>query len=174
MTGVTWREGCPVHLDQLSLISVSHWDFDGEVQTGHLIAASVHAPGLEQVFQTLFEAGFPIAQMRPAHEFDGSDDKSMAANNTSAFNCRKKTGGGRFSEHSYGHAIDINTIQNPYVKGTRVLPPQGKPHVERRADTPGLIVAGDPVVTAFAEIGWKWGGSWRSLKDYQHFSATGK
>ena len=126
------------------------------------------------MFEKLFNAKFAIAQMRPAHEFGGDDNKIMAANDTSAFNCRKKTGGSSYSEHSYGHAIDINTIQNPYVRGAKVLPPQGKPYVERKAGEPGLILKGDPVVTAFSEIGWKWGGNWRSLKDYQHFSATGR
>jgi len=174
MTGVTWKEGCPVHLDELSLVEVSHRDFDGQIQNGLLIVASKHADDMVKVFGKLFEANFPIAQMRPAHEYDGDDDKSMAANNTSAFNCRKKTGGNSFSEHSHGHAIDINTIQNPYVRGSKVLPPSGKDYVERKAGEPGLIVKGDVVVTAFSDIGWKWGGNWKSLKDYQHFSATGK
>ena len=98
----------------------------------------------------------------------------MAANNTSAFNCRKKTGGKSWSEHSYGAAIDVNTIQNPYVRGARVLPPAGRPYVDRDPTVPGLIVAEGAVVKAFRDIGWKWGGHWRSLKDYQHFSASGK
>jgi D-alanyl-D-alanine carboxypeptidase len=35
-------------------------------------------------------------------------------------------------------------------------------------------VEGDAVVAAFASIGWEWGGNWVSLKDYQHFSASGR
>jgi len=174
MTGVTWKEGCPVHIDDLALVEVSHWDMDGVVQTGQLVVAASQAEAIVGVMETLFEARFPIHKMRLAHEYGGSDDASMADNNTSAFNCRAKTGGKSWSEHSYGAAIDINTIQNPYVRGTKVLPPEGKPYVERSSEVPGLIVAEGPVVPAFRAIGWKWGGNWRSLKDYQHFSASGK
>jgi hypothetical protein len=97
----------------------------------------------------------------------------MAANNTSAFNCRSVTGGGGFSEHSYGTAIDLNPVQNPYLSGALVLPEQGRPYIGRPS-SPGVIHAGDAVVNAFAGIGWKWGGYWNSPTDYQHFSASGR
>jgi hypothetical protein len=174
MTGVTWKEGCPVHLDDLALVEARHWNLEGTVADGQLVVAASQAEAVVGALKKLFDARFPIHQMRPAHEFGGSDDASMAANNTSAFNCRAKTGGKSWSEHSYGQAIDINTIQNPYVRGEKVLPPEGRPYVDRDPGVPGLIVADGPVVAAFAEIGWKWGGNWRSLKDYQHFSASGK
>lgn len=174
MTGVTWREGCPLGLDDLSLLHIPHHDMDGNVQEGLLIVASTHASDILQVFSALYEAGFPIRQMRPAHEFGGSDNASMAADNTSAFNCRAITGGSGFSQHSYGHAIDINTIENPYVRGSRVLPPAGADYTDRDSVRPGMITADGPVVAAFRAIGWTWGGHWRSLKDYQHFSANGR
>lgn len=174
MTGVTWHEGCPVHLDDLALIEATHWDYDHQVATGRLIVAATEAEAILGVLRTLFAAEFPIHKMRPAWEYGGSDDASMADNNTSAFNCRKKTGGSSWSEHSFGKAIDINTVQNPYVRGSKVLPPAGKTHVERDPSVPGLITADGPVVAAFRELGWKWGGHWSSLKDYQHFSASGK
>jgi len=174
MVGVTWKEDCPVHIDDLALLELTHWDMTGTVQTGQLVVAASGADAILGVMEALFEARFPIHSMRPAHAYGGDDTASMADNNTSAFNCRAKTGGKSWSEHSYGLAIDINTIQNPYVRGTRVLPPEGKPHVERDPEVPGLIVADGPVVAAFRDIGWKWGGHWRSLKDYQHFSASGR
>jgi len=173
MIGVTWREGCPVSLDDLSLLRIPHHDMDGQVQEGLLIVASTHAEAILQAFAAMHDAGFPIRQMRPAHEFGGSDDASMAADNTSAFNCRAVTGGSGFSQHSYGHAIDINTIENPYVRGSKVLPPEGSAYTDRADVRPGMITADGPVVAAFRAAGWKWGGHWRSLKDYQHFSATG-
>jgi hypothetical protein len=98
----------------------------------------------------------------------------MSANNTSAFNCRTVTGGDSYSEHSYGRAIDINPLVNPYVKGSTVLPPEGSQYADRSLDAPGMIHSGDEVVTAFAARGWVWGGTWSSLKDYQHFSTTGR
>lgn len=173
MTGVTWETGCPVFLDDLRVLTVRHWDFEGGVQDGVLIVAATHAQDLDGVFQKLFDEKFAIRSMRPAVEFGGSDDASMAADNTSAFNCRAVTGGSSWSEHSYGHAIDINPRENPYVKGSTVLPPEGSAYLDREADEPGLIQADGPVVAAFTAIGWGWGGTWSSLKDYQHFSATG-
>jgi hypothetical protein len=99
----------------------------------------------------------------------------MAADNTSAFNCRHAvaTGPRRWSSHAYGAAIDVNPLENPYVRAGKVLPPRGRAYVDRTLTEPGMIHPGDEVVRAFRTIGWKWGGSWSSLKDYQHFSATG-
>jgi hypothetical protein len=61
-------------------------------------------------------------------KYDADDDRSMEANNTSAFNCRPITGGTAWSNHSYGRAIDVNPVQNPYIsRGGTVLPPNGAP-----------------------------------------------
>jgi D-alanyl-D-alanine carboxypeptidase-like protein len=99
----------------------------------------------------------------------------MAANNTSAFNCRAVTGGSAWSEHSYGWAIDVNPVQNPYVdSGGAVLPPEGSPFLDRSQKVEGLIHAGGTVVRAFEAIGWGWGGRWEDPVDYQHFSLTGR
>ena len=174
MTGVTWREGCPVGLGDLRLLTVPHHDMQGATQQGRLIVAADHAEALLDAFARIYAAGFPIARMQPAYVYGGSDDASMADDNTSAFNCRRITGGSSFSQHSYGHAVDINTVENPYVRGGRVLPPAGQPFADRALVRPGMITADGPVVAAFRDIGWRWGGHWRSLKDYQHFSANGR
>ena len=171
----SWRPGCPVPLASLRLVTVQHWSFEGDVRTGELVVAAEHAEATVKVFGALLAARFAIAQVRLVDEYGGDDDRSMAANNTSAFNCRRATGSTRWSEHAYGTAIDINPIQNPYVTSSgRVLPPEGATYIERDPTSPGVIVAGDPVVTAFADIGWKWGGDWSRGKDYQHFSASGR
>ena len=111
---------------------------------------------------------------RPIDVYDGSDDASMAANNTSAFNCRAVTGGSSWSEHSYGTAIDVNPLVNPYVRGNTVLPPEGSRYADRTRDDPGMIHSGDSTVEAFSARGWIWGGTWSSPKDYQHFSTSGR
>ena len=98
----------------------------------------------------------------------------MAANNTSAFNCRPTTGGSSWSEHSFGTAIDVNPLVNPYVRGAIVLPPEGAAYSDRSLDVSGMIHSGDKVVEAFAAHGWVWGGTWSSPKDYQHFSTSGR
>ncbi len=175
MQGVSMHPGCPVGFDELRLVTVQHHDYQGAVQTGQIIVGAPHAQAVAGVFEALFREGFAIERMRPVHEYGGSDDRSMAANNTSAFNCRAVTGGGQFSQHSYGNAIDLNPLTNPYVKGSLVLPPGGKAFVDREQQVPGLVRAGDAAVTAFAEIGWKWGGDWTGAKkDYQHFSSNGR
>lgn len=171
----SWRPGCPVPLDALRLVTVTYWGFDGQAHQGELVVNRGHADDIVSVFGKLHEARFPIEQVRLVDEFGGDDDRSMAANNTSAFNCRRATGSDRWSEHAYGRAIDINPIQNPYVTRTgAVLPPAGAKHANRDPSTVGLIVSKGPVVAAFAGIGWRWGGTWSSGKDYQHFSATGR
>jgi len=99
----------------------------------------------------------------------------MEANKKSGFNCGEATGEpGVWSEHAYGRAVDVNPVQNPFIDGGEVLPEAGHVYLDRTDVRPGMIVAGDPVVRAFAAIGWTWGGDYNSVKDYQHFSATGR
>ena len=170
----SWRPGCPVPLADLRLLTLTYWGFDGQPHQGELVVHADQAHGIRSVFAALFEAGFPIEQMRLVDEFGGDDDRSMAANNTSGFNCRRVAGSTRWSEHAYGRAVDINPVQNPYVtRRGAVLPPAGADFTDRSAAAQGLITADGPVVAAFARIGWRWGGAWSS-PDYQHFSATGR
>jgi hypothetical protein len=170
----SWRPGCPVPLWKLRYLQVSFWGFDGKARVGELVVRRSQAWPVVRAFRTLFRARFPIRRMRLVDEYGADDDASMAANNTSAFNCRLATGGSSWSEHAYGRAIDINPIQNPYVKGSTVLPPAGRRYLNRSRKAKGMIHDGDVVVRAFAAIGWEWGGHWSSLKDYQHFSSTGR
>ncbi len=170
----SWHQGCPVDVADLRAVDISHWGFDGEVHTGRLIVATKVANDVVEIMHDLFDASFPIERMEPVDVYDGNDDRSMAANNTSAFNCRLVTGGASWSEHSYGRAIDVNPLVNPYVVGSRVLPPEGEVYADRSQDAPGMIHGGDAVVDAFAARGWKWGGYWDSPIDYQHFSTTGR
>jgi hypothetical protein len=169
----SWRPGCPLDVTELRAVEVSHWGFDGEVHTGRLIVAANVAQDIVEIMRDLFDASFPIERMEPVDLYDGDDNRSMAANNTSAFNCRPVTGGSSWSEHSYGRAIDVNPLVNPYVVGSRVLPPEGEAFADRSQDAPGMIHGGDVVVDAFAARGWKWAGYWDSPTDYQHFSTTG-
>ena len=132
------------------------------------------AADVVEVFRQLHAARFPLTRVVTAEQYGADDDRLMAANATSAYNCRAVTGGTGYSEHAYGRAIDVNPIQNPYVRGTTVEPPAGRAYLDRRAVRPGMIVAGDAVVRAFASVGWGWGGDFRTLKDYQHFSLSGR
>ena len=173
MTGVSWHPRCPVSLDRLRLLRVSYWGFDGAERQGELVVSGSAAPALSRAFGQLFAARFPIRQMRVVDDFGGDDERSMLADNTSAFNCRQVPGSTVWSQHAYGLAVDINPFENPEVRGDAVDPPAAAAWADRTRTSPGMISHGGAVWQAFDEIGWSWGGDWRSLKDYQHFSANG-
>ncbi len=174
MIGRSWHRelACPA-FDELRLLTLPHWGFDGRVATGELVVAASVADDGAAAFGQLYEARVPSAHMIRVDAYDGSDDASMADNNTSAFNCRAVTGGSSLSQHSFGTAIDITPVQNPYLSGDLVLPDSGAEYVDRGDVRPGMIVRPGAVVTAFESIGWRWGGDWSSPVDYQHVSQTG-
>ena len=175
MKGVSWHSGCPVPIRNLRLVTFTHWNFGGVVRTGRLVIHKYQARGILTVMRRLYRARFPMRRVKMIDAYDGSDDKSMAANNTSAFNCRFVAGSNppRWSQHAYGRAIDVNPVQNPYVSGSHVSPPGAAKYADRSLRHPGMIHGGDVAVRAFASIGWEWGGYWSGPKDYQHFSLTG-
>jgi hypothetical protein len=173
MTGVSWRPGCPVGLDDLRLLRLSYVDFDGGAHVGELVVHRALADPVVRIFGKLYAARFPIRSMQTIEAYGGSDDASMAADNTSAFNCRNVPNTSHWSNHAYGRAIDVNPVENPYLPGRQIMPPAGKDYLDRRNVRPGMIVAGDPVVSAFKAEGFTWGGAWRTGVDYQHFDKTG-
>jgi D-alanyl-D-alanine carboxypeptidase len=170
----TYTGGCPVPVEDLRLLTVTHHGIDGTPRTGELVVHVEQADAVGRIFGRLYDAGFPIERMRLVDAYGGSTEASLADNNTSGFHCRPVTGGTRWSEHAYGWAIDVNPVQNPYVRGDVVLPESGRAFLDRSIAVPGLILEGDPVVAAFAAEGWTWGGTWSTLRDYQHFSLTGR
>ena len=173
MTGVSWHPGCPVALDQLRLLRLSYWGFDHAVHQGELIASASAAASLTLAFRQLFTARFPIRQMRVIDDFGGDDERSMLADNTSAFNCRLVPGTSAWAQHAYGLAVDINPLENPEIRNGQADPPAAAAWADRARSSPAMIRAGDAAWRAFRAIGWTWGGDWRSLKDYMHFSANG-
>lgn len=170
MTGASWKQGCPVPIADLRRVKLTFWGFDRHRHRGELIVNQEITGAVVTAFHTLYKARFPIRRMRPVDFYGADDNKSMADDNTSAFNCRPITGSATgFSVHSYGKAIDIDTVENPYVKGSIVQPPAGAAYLDRAGRRPGVIAHGDPVWRAFTGRGFQWGGDWNSLKDYQHF-----
>ena len=169
MRKTSWHPGCPAPLEDLRLLTLSYWDFSGIPRRGTLIVNEAVADDVQSVFQHLYEHGFLIERMQPVEDYDGSDDRSMAANNTSSFNCRDVTGKpGKFSNHSWGRAIDINPLTNPMLLRGKFLPPEGERYADRNKAAPGSILAGSFIVKLFQARGWTWGGEW-SEPDYQHF-----
>jgi hypothetical protein len=170
----SWRPGCPVPLEALRLVTLDHWGYDGMEHRGELVVHADHAEPIVGVFRALFDARFPIERVQLVDAYGGDDFASTAANNTAGFNCRSVVGRpGSWSEHAYGRAIDVNPLVNPYLGEPRLNDPRLAPYLDRSIDVPGMIRAGDMVVTAFAAAGWQWGGTWPT-PDYQHFSASGR
>jgi hypothetical protein len=171
----SWRSGCPVGPTQLRRIRLSYWGFDGQPHLGTIIVNAQVASDVRQVFSLLYSKHFPIHLMQPVDAYHGSDPDSMAADNTSGFNCRYAVAPGpkSWSVHAYGEAIDVNTVENPYLEGGTVMPAAGRSYLNRGTYRPGMAVANGVLVKAFASVGWKWGGRWTGSPDYQHFSKTG-
>ena len=135
----SWRAGCPVPRSDLRYLRMTYVGFDGLAHRGEMVVHRTAALKVISVFRRAYNARFPIYRMRLVDDYRGSDDASMAANNTSAFNCRRTSGGTAWSQHSYGRAIDINPVQNPYVAGGVVEPPAGKAYVTRSPLRKGMV-----------------------------------
>jgi hypothetical protein len=170
MVQKSWHPGCPVAPGDLRQLTIAYWDYNSRQQHGILIVHKDVADEAAGLFRKLYVHHFLIQQISPIDNYGGNDDASMAANNTSAFNCRDTTGRpGVFSNHSWGRAIDINPVTNPYVKGETVLPPAGRAYLDRTKSFPGSILANGYLVKIFEAAGWTWGGRWKDRQDYQHF-----
>ena len=176
IVGSSWRPGCPVPISKLRLVDLTYWGFNGNGHYGRLIVHRRWAGDVVTVFQKLYEDRFPIRRMRLVDYYGADDSRSMAADNTSAFNCRWRAGSpGVWSQHAYGRAIDIDPVENPmFVPPNGVYPLAGRPFLNRHRHRRGMIHTHDDTVKAFAAIGWKWGGTWKGTKDWQHFSANGR
>ncbi len=154
------------------LVEVVYYSFDGKIHKGQLVIDEKLVEDIREVFRVMLKYKFPITSVIPiSHNCFfrngkwNEDDLSMAANNTSAFNYRLVTGGKSLSMHAYGFAIDINPLQNPYIKGGIVLPLGAVYDIHKQ----GTLANDSPIVKTFLRLGWIWGGNWESLKDYQHF-----
>lgn len=149
----------------LSPVEVDYIDPKGNRQKGVLIVHKNVSETVRKIFREMADSGFVIEKIEPMSKYDWSDEKSMNANNTSAFNYRLVSGTRSISKHANGLAIDINPLWNPFVSGKHVSP-KGAVYDKKR---PGTIHKGSPVYKIFKKHGWKWGGEWIPYQDYQHF-----
>ncbi len=176
LKGHSWREGCPVHYRDLRYLTMTYIDFNGKEHTGEMIVHKAVAKEVAEIFGKLYRADYPIRQMRLVSDFGGNDWKSIEADNTSAFNCRRATGSKKWSKHSYGRAIDLNSIENPYISRSghiahkASLKYRKRVHRNRSAADRAVLLPNDEAVKIFKSYGWQWGGDWSGVKDYQHFS----
>ncbi len=140
-----------------------------KIEAGQILINSDLKESIKRVFRQMAKWKFPMKSVFPIAKYGWNDELSMVNNNTSAYNYREVTGGGRLSWHALGRAIDINPQQNPYIKNGKILPKNGA----YKPGQPGTLDRNHPVVKLFLREGWSWGGNWRSLKDYQHFEIPG-
>jgi len=175
--GGSWKQGCPVPLKDLRYLRLKYLDFEGQTREGEMIVHKAVANEVVNIFNELYDIDYPIHKMKLVSAYKANDWESIEADNTSAFNCRNATGSKKWSKHSYGKAIDINPIENPYISRTGYISHkasliykkrvhQKNKHPENRA----VLLKHDQATKIFKKYGWKWGGDWSGVKDYQHFS----
>ncbi len=173
--GGSYRDGCPVPLSNLRYLRLSYYGFDGKDHTGEMIVHKDVAKDVLAIFRELYNIKYPIRKMYLVSRYGASDFKSIEADNTSAFNCRLVTGGNKWSNHAYGKAIDLNPLENPYISSNGKIEHKAslKYRIRKRLNNKpqykALLLQGDLAVRAFKKRGWRWGGDWHSIKDYQHF-----
>jgi hypothetical protein len=182
MRGTTWKPGCPVPLSELRLLRFNYWGFDGQVKRGPMVVNTSVASDVLWVFGQLFDAQFPIKRVGLTREFkevrlETAPDTRRSV--TASFNCRPVVtpagAGDTFSQHSFGLAVDVNPLQNPYVREDGWVRNRfARPYVDRSRNLLGMIREADVVVRSFAAVGWSWGGHWSGGKDYMHFSLAGR
>ncbi len=170
MDGVSWHGEQPLcpRWDDLAYVRLAHVTFDGGVAEGELVVATKLAARTVELFRRLWSLGFPIRSLRLVDDFAASDDASMSADNSSAFNFRFVAGMKLLSQHALGRAIDLNPVENPWRKPARIVPDAGRAFADRQVIRPGMIVRPGPVVAVFDELGWEWGGDWFHAFDDHH------
>lgn len=174
MRGRSLPDGCTVSTDELRYLRVLHRTADGTIVVGEMVVNVAIADEVREILLELFRARYPIERMRLIDDYGADDEASMCANNSSAFCYRRVAGSRTLSRHALGMAVDINPLYNPCCRvradgSVRVEPEAGRPYADRRMASPYRIVRGDLCYRLFTQHGFRWGGDWRSLKDYQHF-----
>ncbi len=174
MQGRSWPEGCTIRRADLRYLRLSHYDAEKRQHVGEMVCNKAIADDLIEIFKELYRQKYPIQRIRLIDDYDASDERSMRDNNSSCFCYRRISGTTKLSKHAQGMAVDINTLYNPYVRtgknGRRIVEPAtATKYVDRRKSFPYKIVKGDLLHRLFLQHGFKWGGSWRTMKDWQHF-----
>ncbi len=149
----------------LRIVNVFYYSFDGKIHEGQVVIHKNLVADIKKIFALMRKEKFPVAKAIPAVKYGWSDKLSMLDNNTSAFNYRDVKGTRLLSAHAAGRAIDINPFLNPQIKHNKEFPAGASYNPAK----PGTITRNSFLVKAFLKMGWQWGGSWTTTKDYQHF-----
>ncbi len=175
MQGKSFKPNCTMPRASLRYLRVLHRNTEGKTQLGEIVCNQSIANDLLDIFRKLYEAGYKIERITLIDDYNADDETSMRANNTSCFNFRVVSGTTKLSKHSQGLAIDINPLYNPYIhlNNGKVEPATGKPYAYNRANLRNvkvpIIDTKDLCYRLFIQHGFRWGGAWKTVKDYQHF-----
>jgi len=176
MVGRSWRSGCPVGRSGLRLLRINYWGYDGYRYRGELVAATSAIDNMSRALKGMYDGGYPLRSLIRVDHFGyssrlrGADDyRSMAAGNTSAFNCRGVVGNPSVrSPHATGRALDINTWENPYRSARGIVPntwwqPRSHARIAWRSSSHAVVR-----VMARHGLRWTYGNG-----DTQHFDYVG-
>jgi hypothetical protein len=152
----------------LKIVDIEYYSFDHRLHRGQVVIHKDLAEDVTEIFALIKVKKFPVKKVIPVNAYNWSDEASMKDNNTSVLNYRFVSGTRTFSAHSLGRAIDINPFQNPQIKNGKISP-EGAVYNKYAK---GTITKGSWLTHEFYKRGWRWGGDWNSLKDYQHFEKT--
>jgi len=174
MEGKSYPKGCPIKRSELRYLRLMYVDGHGKVKEGEMVCNKAIAKDVLEIFEELYKHRYPIERIQLIDDFDANDERAMRANNSSSFCYRVVKGSKKLSAHARGMAVDINTLYNPCVRRYRsgrvvVQPSNALKYTKRKASFPYKIEWGDLAWRLFTSHGFKWGGAWRSVKDYQHF-----
>ena len=184
MNGKSYIENPDISYDDLRYIKVLHYNFRHQIQVGELVVNQAIAEDCRQIFMELFQEEYEIHSMYlidryyekdQARNGEQVDISSINDDNTSAFHYRKIAGTEVLSNHAYGMAIDINPLENPYVKEADLQQTVASPYKDynsykdRTAQRAHMISKDDACYRIFKAHGFQWGGEWNGNKDYQHF-----
>ena len=172
--GKSYKHNCSIKRDELRYLHLLHYTIDGSIKLGEMICHKDVAKDLINIFRQLYEAKYPIERMQLIDDYNADDITSMNHNNTTCFNYRAVAGSKKLSNHSMGKAVDINPLYNPYVKrrsdgSYKISPETGRKYADRSRNFKYKIDKDDLAYRLFTKYGFRWGGNYRSLKDYQHF-----
>ena len=174
--GKSYKDNCPIPLEDLRYLHVLHKDINGITHEGELVCNVYIASDVLEIFRALFLADYPIERVRLVDEYGADDETSMRDNNSSCFNFRLISHTTKISKHGLGLAVDINTLYNPYVKTVNgkliIEPATAGEYTDRSKNFPYKIEKGDLCYKLFTERGFEWGGEWKTVKDYQHFEVS--
>lgn len=174
MKGKSYRADCTTPRSSLRYLRCLHTDIDGHTMVGEMVVNRLIADTVLDILRQLYCAHYPIERMRLIDNWDADDEMAMRDNNSSGFNFRFISHTNKVSKHGLGMAIDINPLYNPYHKRLRdgkevTEPATGVPYLDRSRHFPYKIEKGDLCYRLFTQAGFRWGGDWKSAKDYQHF-----